>query len=58
MEVPPAALCSHLEGLGQKVRRKLPEAAAGDDSCVAKVQEQHLQDPDANMTLDTLVKVK
>lgn len=34
----------NLEGLRQKVRRKLPEAAAGDDSCVAKVKERHLQE--------------
>lgn len=44
LRVPTEARCSNLEGLRQKVRRKLPEAAAGDDSCVAKVEEKHLQE--------------
>lgn len=41
---PAEARCSNLEGLREKVRRKLPEAATGDDSPVAKVQEKHLQE--------------
>lgn len=35
---------SYLEGVGQEVRRKFTETVAGNNTCVAKVQERHLQD--------------